>query len=238
MKALLASAAFAAIAFAAPASAQAVWTQMPVTDPGSAVSSQDFEAGNNQYDSIVIDDFTLTSKTNLTSLDALIQSYNSSSNNVGNISNFTVNIYSSVAKAASGLAGDVFSATVPNSGVTISDPFGSWSQMVHVPFAATLAAGTYYVGLINQLDYGSYGQMGVETWGSGNGYLINPGAGFGSTSMTLSSIYAGGNAAYRLNGAAATAAVPELGTWVMMVVGVGVLGSMMRTRRRKALATA
>jgi len=235
MKALFVSVTLAAIALSAPASAQAVWDQIPPNDAGTTIVSQDFESSFDAYDSSIIDDFTLGGSTQLTSLDALLQGFNGGESHVGDISNFTVNIYSSVAKAASGLAGDVFSGAVPSNGVTITDPFGTNTRMVHVPFSATLPAGQYYVGLLNRLDFSSGGEVGVLTWGNGNATLANPGGGFGlGTSMSTMSIGGGGNASYRLNGAA----VPEPATWAMMVAGVGVLGGMLRSNRRKALAAA
>jgi hypothetical protein len=239
MKALLASAALAMIAFAVPASAQAVWNQIPATDPTSTVVSQDFESAYNAYDDIVVDDFTLGSSTQLTSFDALLLGFNGGQSHIGNVTNFTINIYSSLAAATSNLTGDIFSYTAPSGAVTITSPFSTDTKLVHIPFLTTLAAGHYYIGLTSQLNFKSFGEMGVATYGTGDGYMVNPGGGFGSTPTLLSSMGAGGNAAYRLNSAtAATSAVPEPATWGMMVVGVGMLGGVLRNQRRKALAAA
>lgn len=236
MKPFFNALAVALLATASPISAGVIFDQIPANPfPYGAIESQNFEAAYDAFDSATIDDFTLDAATDLSSIDAILFQWNGG--HVTGIGSYTVNIYSSVAQAGTSIIGDIFSQTVQANAVTANLLSGSYYS-VHVPFAATLSAGTYWISLVSDYPFEGGGQMGVINTGSGgNGYFVNPGGGFGPAVTPLST-FGGGAPAYRLNGDAAALPTPEPAGWAVMLIGFGAIGAALRIRRRNVTAPA
>ena len=233
--------ALAGAAAAVPAHADVLFDQISTdyTDANSYVwDSQQFDAPNSAYDVNLLDDFTLGASYDLASVDAAIAGYNGFGSMSG-ITGYRVEIYSSIAAAASSLTGDVASVTVASGGVTTTSPFSmTWGPngLVHIPVDISLAAGTYYLGVMTINSFSTNGQSGIliDPTKTGDAVQVNPNGGFG---------YAGGiyatnppsQASYRINGDLAAAPAPEPATWGMMLLGFGAVGAV--ARRRKLIPT-
>ena len=193
-------------------------------------ASQEFEAANVAFNINAIDDFTLQSGYNFTSIDAGMLIYNAATPAWANVTGWRVEFYSSVAAAAANLTGDAGSRVVGTGGVTT--PGGGAAGIVNVPFATlTLGPGQYWVGVMAIMSFGVGGQTGVQESTGGipagaNGWQVNPLGGFGA-GTSFHPTTGSTNMAYRLNGTA----VPEPGTFI--AIGLGVAGLVAARRRNR-----
>lgn len=226
---------FAAITLAAPAMADPVFDQTAPNYSNRYVS-QDFEAQFDAYDSAVIDDLTLAGPTRVTSVTAALVGFTPDFTSFSNVGSYHINIYSSAAAAGGNLTGDVFSTTfspafATNLGTFTIDGRTDQTETLRFDlsgFGLVLNPGTYYLGVSGSLD-SSMGEIGTAVTGNGgDAYIAVPGNGFGQGTL----IGLGGRSAgYRVDGTAFTPAVPELGTWAMMIAGMGAVGYAMRRRK-------
>lgn len=176
--------------------------------PANGGASQDFEAAFDGYDVVAIDDFTLSASAALCSMEAVIQTPTATTT-AATPTAYRVEIYSSQAAAGASLIGDVYSVSVPTASVTITEPFGAASALVVIPISTTLAAGTYWAGVIPVMAFTGNGQTFVSLTTIAdttvdNATLANPGGSFGFGPFaefdTLAAVTPGqSNFAYRLN---------------------------------------
>jgi hypothetical protein len=222
---------------AAPAHAGVLFDQIS-TDYSNANSyvwdSQQFDAPNSAFDVNLLDDFTLGASYDLSSVDAAISGYNGFSSMSG-ITGYRVEIYSSIAAAANSLVGDVASVTVASGDITSTSPFSmTWgpSGLVHIPVDISLAAGTYYLGVmtINSFSNGQSGIL-IDPTKTGDAVQVNPNGGFGYTGGIFPT-NPPSQASYRISGDLTTASpAPEPATWGMMLLGFGAVGAVARRRK-------
>lgn len=127
-------------------------------------------------------------------------------------------------------------STVAPSAVTLTHPYGSdtYSGIASIPINLTLANGTYYIGVIPVMNYGSAGaEIGIYnssyggTPGDSNAYQVNPGGGFGYIDGELA---LGTNAAYRI---LAASSVPEPSVPMLVTVGLAALFGARRWKRKR-----
>lgn len=198
----------------------------------NATTSENF-SDDTPYDIATVDDFAVTGAAVLTNVSAAMEGFNGFTS-YSLLTGYDVNVYSSAAKANSSLTGDVFHATIPTALATVTTPFSgdALSGLVSLPVTIPLTAGTYYVSVIADGAFDTDGEVGVygstglagSKPGGANAFQENPAGGFGFTDpMAL-----GVDAAYRITGTT----VPEPGTWVMMLAGLGALAGLRRYRRR------
>jgi hypothetical protein len=206
----------ALMSVAGPASAAVIFDQLAVTPDGN--SSQRFEPAFATFDSTVIDDFTVSSSTNLTSVTAFFIG------NVGSATAFGVEIYSSKAAALASLAGDVASLSFAPGAASIS------GGNVTIALSTTIGAGTYWLSVIPTLNFTSFGQSYLGWGGTGNAFFVNPGGGFAQPAGTE----LGANATLRLEGTPLS--VPEPASWAMLLGGFGLTGLALRRRRETVVS--
>lgn len=253
-----------AIIAAAPA------TAATVHDTTAAVYDNNFPSNiftlNNScgcdptWSSVAIQQVKLNAKTKLTGIDAALIAINQNNEMWNGVtphfggfdqtSGYQVNIYSSVAAAASNLTGDVYSLTVAGSAPTfgpalnIDDPFGytlpysPGSTMASIAIDKVLASGTYYIGVISLNDPDVSGQESIfvaSSAGSG-GYLANPGGSWGAYFGPGNAWDTGAQLGYRLEGLQGVAGVPEPASWALMIAGFGLVGTGARRRYRSVRA--
>lgn len=193
----------------------------------NASASQDFEAANDAFDIISIDDFSINQAYNFTSIDAGFLGWNGFSTFAA-VTGYRIEIYSSVAAAGTSLTGDQGSYLVTSG---FSTPGAVTSSIINVPKAFSLNAGTYWIGVMAVLNFTGGGQLGIQestggTPAGANGMQANPGLGFGAGS-TFAPTAGSRNMAYRLNGTP----VPEPGTFI--AIGLGVAGLVAARRRNR-----
>ncbi len=237
MKTFFVALAFAGAAFAVPAQADVLFDQISAdyTDANTYVwDSAQFDSADSAYDINLLDDFTLGANYNLTSIDAAVSGYDGFSSMAG-ITGYRVEIYSSTAAAANSLTGDIASVTLSANDVNITSPFSmTWSAngLVHIPVDISLAAGTYYLGVMTINDFNTNGESGilVDTTKSGNALQANPNGGFGMDG-NLHATYPAAQASYRINGDLAASPTPEPATWGMMLLSFGTVGAAVRRRK-------
>ena len=126
---------------------------------------------------------------------------------------------------------------------TYGQDFLSYQNNLFGNLAEIDSAGTSAIGF----SYGSYIPTGdaTVTLNTGDSFLISPSStpafiGFISTSRITSVLidYPASFDLDLLSVSSVSAAVPELSTWAMMLIGFGGLGAMARSRRRRAVAVA
>jgi hypothetical protein len=124
---------------------------------GTAFTSQIFGAPFTRDNLAVIDNFSITSPgTTLTQVDAAILGTDGfTSGDFNDVTALHVEIYSSVAAAASSLTGDVYDFSAPKADITLTTPYGSdqYSALAQINVSVTLGVGTYYLAVIPALDY-------------------------------------------------------------------------------------
>ena len=206
----------------------------PTNLTGDVFISQRFETGTSAtpFSAAALDDFSVTaSQLSLTQVQAFVIGFPGASSFQGfnNIQNWEVDIYNSVAAGASNLTGNVASQVVAPGGVTLNTGYASSIQnsaLLTIPVSITLpSAGTYWVSVIGRMD-SQFGQIGVGsstsgTPGGNNGFIVNPGGGFGLTNNQQNEQV---NFAYRVT------AVPEPASMAALALGAAAL----LRRRRKA----
>jgi hypothetical protein len=201
----------------------------------SAFTDQVFGAPHNADNIAVIDNFSITqSGTRLAEVDAAVLGFGAFSS-YSQVSGLRVEIYSSVAAAASSLTGDVADLTITKADVSLTTPYGTDanSALAQIAVDVTLNAGTYYLAVIPILNYSDTGgaEIGVysSTYaGDSNAYQVNPGGGFGFTNNEQA---LGVNAAYRI--LARPAAVPEPSTAVLLPIGLALAALRLRRQLRR-----
>ena len=176
----------AAVTLCAQAQSQAavILTQIdPLVTAPNSTSSQIFEAGFANFNSAVIDDFTVAVPTTLDSVSVAFWAQNGFAS-FAQVTAWHVEVYSSIGSAVSSLTGDVAGQIVPNASATLSALGANANnfQIVTLPISMALpASGIYYIGVLAVLDFAAGGQVFVaHSAGSGgdNGTLVNPGGGF------------------------------------------------------------
>mgnify|MGYP000271128058 CR=1 FL=1 len=212
-------------------SAQAQIDQITGQTTGpNGFASQDFEAAFNQYDIAALDDFSIAGPRIVTMLEADTIGWNGFAN-YANIRNYRVEIYTSIAAAAANLNG-TYRQVVARGLAT--DPGAASQGRVSVPVNIVIPnAGTYWVALMAEVDFGTSGQFGIMqstggTPGGANAWQANPGGGFGQgTSFQIMLGGAPQNLAYRMT----SQPVPEPAT--MAALGLGAAALIRRRRRSK-----
>jgi hypothetical protein len=201
--------------------------------------------GTPQYNTAVVDDFITTSAVQLSEVDVLGENYDGNIPGASTIG-LEVNIYSSLAAAASNLTGNIGSIYVAKSGFTVDTSFvppnhvTSTPVLISIPISLSLpSAGTYFVGVSvvvadSAIEDGPelFGVLmeptaTVDNPGGENAFFINPSKAYiPGTNGTLP-LYE--DAAYRIID---TAVVPEPATYAAFA-GIAALG-FVALRRRKA----
>jgi hypothetical protein len=221
------------LAAAAGANAQVIFDQIgpdaTATNGRNVWASQDFEAAFDAFDINGIDDFTTTGGT-ISRVEAVMGFFNSTTNDYAGVTNWRVEIYTTPAAAGGNLTGNAGSQTVAPGAVTITTgvytPNGANPALISIPVNISLAAGTYWIGVMPVMDFGTSGQLGVagSTLGNLNAMQANPGAGFGfGTTQSINAAAGGENLAYRIT------MVPAPGSVALLA-----LGGLAAARRRRS----
>jgi hypothetical protein len=150
------------------------------------------------------------------------------------VTSWSVEIYSSEAKADTSLVGDVYSRTYAPAGVTLTNPFGGSadSALFNASTTAVLpTAGTYYIAVIAGNSFTANGEIGIyassgafdSTPGGLNANQFNPqgGLGFSGNQNPL-----GLDAAYAVEGVA----IPEPASAILFSLVAA--GPLLSRRRR------
>lgn len=217
-------------AITTPAHAAVVMDQIGSTTTFTASNtSQDFENDLDDFDIAMVDDFTVTENYKLDSVAAAILPYTSDTD-LSEIRGYRVEIFDSRGAASTSLTGNVYSRSILSSNAFVTSTSSAF-RIVDLSIDLDVASGTYFLAVIPILDY-QFGQTAIGLNGGGDAFTTNPGNGFGLG--TTSSAF-GLGAAYRVSGEA-IGAVPEPATWSMMAFGFGVIGHVIRRRRRPSYA--
>lgn len=153
-------------------------------------ASQQFEAAFTAYNIGALDDFVMPSGVDhISQVEIVLGFWNNANPSPLNITNYRVEIYSSVAAGAGNLVGDVAHVVVAPGSVGLVDPWipgfivAKASIPVNIPAPAP---GTYYIAVVPVMDFGTAGQTGPTSsvWagnnpGGANGWQVNPGGAFG-----------------------------------------------------------
>jgi hypothetical protein len=203
----------------------------------NAYTDQIFGAPYNKDNIAVVDNFSIkTAGTTLTEVDAAVLGFAAfAAGDYSDITALHVEIYSSLAAAASSLTGDVFDFSATKADLTVTAPYGTdkFSALADISVNVTLGVGTYYLAVIPALSYSDTGGAEIGVYGStyagdSNAYQVNPGGGFGFTNNENA---LGANAAYRILGTV-PAVVPEPSS--MVVLSTGLALAFFRFRRVRA----
>jgi hypothetical protein len=204
--------------------------------PVSATLSQMFEPANAALSSATVDDFTLSSATSLTSVQAAMLAFNPGLvTSFSSVTAWEIEIYSSQAAATTTIIGDIANVSIAPANVTITPgivPSDVGSALITIPVSIALKAGTYQIAVIAQLNK-SVGEVGVYESSGGfpgglNGALTNPGGGLGLAGNIQQN---GEDAAYRIT----AQSVPEPSAALMMSIGLGMSLVTLRRSRCKSL---
>lgn len=160
-------------------SAAVLWDQLSTAiAPGNGFAAQQFEpAFGGAYDTVSMDDFTLSAPSTIQSVDFPMFYYNGA----GPTTTWRIEIYSSPAAALAsgiGLAGDVAHVT----GLAGGQAAAIAPAFITLPVNIPLAAGTYWIGIIGVMNFTPNGQvavMGESNIQGAQGVQVNPGGGFG-----------------------------------------------------------
>lgn len=231
-------AAIAAIAVAAPASADVLFDQTTGGSYANRYVSQIFTDPSyaGAYDAAIVDDFTLANGASLSSVTAAMVGYTSGFQSFTDIQSYTVNIYSSQAAASANLIGDLYTFTIKAAGATVNTNAFTITEAtqsltvdtayVTIPIDVLLNSGTYFLSVTALNDDNTNGQTAVAVNSPGSAVIANPGGGYNQGNP----IFLGRSAGYRIDGDVTPAAVPEPATWAMMIMGFGLVGGAMRRR--------
>jgi hypothetical protein len=171
--------------------------QIGGSDGGSVgtntTASQIFEQENEAYNIATLDNFSFTSQTTVTSIEAVISGWNGYSD-ISSITNYTISVYSSVEAAGADLVGDVYSIGI------VTPDLPAWTgpgELVSFDLDLALPAGDYYFAIIPWNDFATAGQTGIadSSLGDGTYFQANPNGGFGFGAWQEGD----GNSAYRIN---------------------------------------
>jgi hypothetical protein len=204
--------------------------------PTQSSLSQMFEPANAALNSATVDNFTLSSATSLTSVQAAMLAFNPGLvTSFASVTAWEIEIYSSQAAAATTIIGDIANVSIAPANVTITPgivPTDVGSALITIPVSIALKAGTYQIAVIAQLN-SSVGEVGVYESSGGfpgglNAALANPGGGLGLAGNLQAT---GEDAAYRIT----AQSVPEPSAVLMMSIGLGLSFVTLRRTRRKAL---
>lgn len=198
----------------------------PANYGGNVYASQEFEAAFAGYNIATIDNFTIPAGPGykLNTVEAIIGFWNGPAS-FTNVQNYRVEIYSSVAAAATNLTGDkghYVAATYTN----IVRPWGAGTfgeGKITLDVNAgniVLAPGTYYIGVVPRMDFTGIGQSGVggTNLGDLNAWQTNPGGAFGFPG-NKQQISPGTSAGYLITGTL----VPEPASLALVALGALVL---------------
>ncbi|MBA3897330.1 MAG: PEP-CTERM sorting domain-containing protein [Sphingomonadaceae bacterium] len=205
------------MAMAGAAQAATLYSQ-PYDNTGNLLASQNDTTGGNGNFATAFDDFTLASGGNITGLSFTGGYFNPPT--VGNITGFTVKFYANNA----GQPGGALSTTTVagNAGESCAGTICTYALAAN--FSAT--AGTkYWMSIVPDLGFPP--QWGWATSAVGNGVAYQD---FLGTRSALPNDFA-----FTLTG---NAAVPEPAAWAMMLVGFGLAGTALRSRRQSKVVTA
>jgi hypothetical protein len=190
-----------------------------------ADNSQIFGSPYTQDNLAVVDNFSIsTAGTTLTEVDAaVLGSASFVAGDYADVTKWRVEIFSTVAVAASSLTGDVYSKDVAPSMVTLTTPFGTdpLSALVQISVNVTLGVGTYELAVIPVLNYTDTNGAKIGVYastyaGNDTAVQVNPGGGFGYTNNENA---LNANAAYRIIGNV-PAVVPEPTSVVILSIGL------------------
>jgi hypothetical protein len=233
------------LAVASVSSADIVLNQLDFTQATQhgIQASQDFEAANDAFDIMVIDDFTVTaSQLNVINVEMMMTGFGgfvAPSYTDGTVTGYHVEFFTSTGAAASSLTGNAGSVLVAPGAVTLNNPgfSGTYATARHIqiPINITLpGAGTYWVGISAVMDFSPGGQLGVNTTnlvlGNQNGGQANPGGAFGFPGNFRQG-FEGVTGVEQRDAQYLVEAVPEPGS--MIALGIGAAALLAR-RRRKA----
>ena len=231
----------AALGAANPAHAAVVTVMDQIGSSGSAFTgdnaftSQSFGGSDASYNIAAVDDFTISTGTELTSVSVATLGFGDFTS-YSNITGYGVEIYSSAAAATSSLTGDVAHATLGAAKVTVTTGFSgdAESALITLPVAIPLPKGTYDIAVIAALpiadgEIGVYGSTGLagSTPGGENGFQTNPGGSFDLPGNEQADDV---DMAYRITGST----VPEPSTWAL--VALAAAGGVYVLRRRALTA--
>jgi hypothetical protein len=213
MRSLLISAMMLA-SLPAPAEADVILEQIGGYTHAEISQRFDPSLGLSAFDLAVVDDFNLVRRTKLTSV-----SVDMLSTDPDGPTNYSVEIYSSKDAALLNLTGDVASRNFAPAQVTSAGGIFTIDNL-----DITLAAGSYWLAVIPTINSQVFGVAYVKMDMPGNAHIVNPAGGFGMPEGYTLFLAA----AFNLYG---DAAVPEPGTWAMLIAGFGLIGAAMRRQR-------
>lgn len=238
----------AALAIGAVSQADIVLNQLDFNQANqfNTAASQDFEAAQNPFDVIAVDDFTVTAlQTNITNVEAIMNGWSGfdvTKYTNGAVTGYRVEFYSSLAAAGSSMTGDAGSTFVAAGSATVNvlgwaSPFNNSAHVV-LPINVVLpGAGTYWVGVAAVMNFTPHGQLGVNATnavlGNQNGNMANASGGWGWSGNVFGGIpdNTGAPVAKDLEYLVEATAVPEPGSMIALGLGAAALAA---RRRRKA----